>query len=173
MPVDKVQYEKLQKNKIFHPGKSNLLRLGKNNIANLGEISPLILNRFDIKISVYGFEIFLENLNQFQIKKTSTKKSYDNNPLQVVERDFAFLFPTNIKGNDIIDKIKKIDKMIIKNVVIFDIFEGNNLPNNKKSIAIKVTMQPQLRTFTDKEIENYSDTIINLMSNSLDGVLRN
>ena len=171
VPVDSLQHETLQ-NKIYHPGKSSQLRLGKNVLANFGEINPLILKRLDIKTTVSGFEIFLDELDQFQIKKSATKKAYDNNPLQLVERDFAFLFHKNIKGIEIINKIKKIDRKIIKNVVIFDIFEGEKLPENKKSIAIKVTLQPQNKTFTDKEIENLSSNIIDLVFKSFEGELR-
>ena len=171
VPVDNLQHELLQSN-IYHPGKSALLRLGKNIIANFGEISPLILKRFNVNTTVLGFEIFLDDLDQFQIKKSSTKKAYDNNSLQLVERDFAFLFPKNIKGIDIINKIKKIDKKIIKDVTIFDIFEGDKLPKNKKSIAIKTIFQPQEKTFTDKEIENLSTNIINVISKFFEGELR-
>ena len=171
VPVENLQHEILQ-NKIYHPGKSAQLRLGKNIVANYGEISPLILKRFDIKTTVFGFEIFLDELDQFQVKKSSTKKSYDNNPLQLVERDFSFLFYKNIKGIDIINKIKKIDKKIIKNVIIFDLFEGGKVAEGKKSIAIKVTLQPQEKTFTDKEIENLSTKIIDLISKSFEGELR-
>ena len=171
VPVESLLHEKFKSN-IYHPGKSAQLRLGKNIIANFGEVSPLLLKRFDIKIPVYGFEIFVEQLDQFQIKKTSTKKAYDNNPFQLVERDFAFLFSKDIQAIDIINKIKKIDKKIIKNVIIFDIFEGNKLPPNKKSIAFKVRLQPQEKTFTDKEIENLSISIIDLISKSFEGELR-
>ena len=141
-------------------------------ISYYGEISPLILKRFDIKTTVFGFEIFLDELGQFQVKKSSTKKSYDNNPLQLVERDFSFLFHKNIKGIDIINKIKRIDKKIIKNVIIFDLFEGGKVAEGKKSIAIKVTLQPQEKTFTDREIENFSTKIIDLISKSFEGELR-
>ena len=171
VPTENLQHENTQ-NMIYHPGKSAQLRLGKNIIANFGEISPLILKKFDIKIKVFGFEIFLDELGQFQLKKSSTKKSYDKNPFQLVERDFAFLFPKNIKALDIVNKIKKIDKKVIKNVIIFDIFEGGKLPENKKSIAIKVILQPQEKTFTDKEIEKFSINIINLISGSFQGELR-
>ena len=171
IPIESLQHEVLQ-NKIFHPGKSAQLRLGKNIIANFGEINPTILRRFAIKLKVFGFEIFLDLLDQFQGKKSSTKKAYDNNSLQLVERDFAFLFPKNIKGIDIINKIKKIDKKIIKSAHIFDIFEGDKLPENKKSIAIKVTFQPQEKTFTDKEIESLSSNIIDLISKFFEGELR-
>ena len=171
VPVLNLQHE-VSQNKLYHPGKSAQLRLGKTIIANFGEINPLVLKRFDIKTGVSGFEIFLDELNQFQVKKSSTKKAYDNNSLQLVERDFAFLFPKNIKGIDVINKIKKIDKKIIMNVIIFDIFEGSKLPENKKSIAIKVTLQPQVKTFTDKEIEKFSSNIISLISKSFEGELR-
>ena len=171
VPVESLLHEKF-KNNIYHPGKSAQLRLGKNIIANFGEISPLLLKRFDIKNSVFGFEIFIDQLDQFQVKKNSTKKAYDNNPFQMVERDFAFLFSKDIQSIDVINKIKKIDKKIIKNVIIFDIFEGNNLPQNKKSIAFKVRLQPQEKTFTDKEIENLSISIIDLISKSFEGELR-
>ena len=83
-----------------------------------------------------------------------------------------FFFLPILNGADIINKIKKIDKKIIISVIIFDIFEGNKLPDNKKSIAIKVTLQPQVKTFTDKEIENFSNKIIDLISKSFDGELR-
>ena len=171
VPVESLQHEILL-NKIYHPGKSAQLRLGKNLIANYGEISPLILKRFDIKSVVCGFEIFLDELNQFQIKKTSTKKAYDNNSFQLVERDFAFLFPKNIKAIDIINKIKKIDKVIIKNVIIFDVFEGGKLSDNKISIGIKVVLQPQEKTFTDKDIENFSKNIIDIIFKNFEGELR-
>ena len=171
VPVDSLQHELLQ-NKIFHPGKSSQLKLGKNIIANFGEISPLILKMYEIKIPVCGFEIFIDNLDQFQIKKSTSKNAYDKNSFQLVERDFAFLFPKNSKGLDIINKVKRIDKKIIKKVIIFDIFEGGKLPDEKKSIAFKVVLQPQDKTFTDKEIENYSTKIIDLISKSFEGELR-
>ena len=171
VPTENLQYVTCD-NKVYHPGKSSQLRLGKNILANFGEISPLLLNRFDIKIPVCGFEIFLDELDQFQVKKTSTKKQYDSNSFQIVERDFAFLFPLEIKAIEITNKIKKIDKNIIKNVIIFDLFEGNKLPENKKSIAFKVTLQPQEKTFTDKEIESLSSKIIDLIATSFKGELR-
>ncbi len=171
VPVESLQYDKLD-NHIYHPGKSTKLRLGKNTIASFGEISPLLLNRFNIKTLVCGFEIYLDELDQFQTKKSSTKKSFDNNSLQKIERDFAFLFPLKIQAIDIINAVRKIDKKIIKNVIIFDVFDGKNLSNSKKSIAFKVIMQPQEKTFTDAEIENLSTKIIDLISKSFDGELR-
>ena len=171
VPVESLVYKKLQ-NKVFHPGKSAQLKLGNSIIANFGELNPLLLQRFDIKTVVCGFEIFIDNLEQFQSKKTSTKKAYDGNPYQAVERDFAFLFPNNIQAIDLINNIKKINKQIIKKVIIFDVFEGKKLAEDKKSIALKVVLQPLEKTFTDSEIETISKKIIALMSESFEGELR-
>ena len=124
------------------------------------------------KTNVNAFEIFLDPISQFQIKKISTKNAYDNNVLPVVERDFAFLFSKNIKAVEIINKIKKIDKQLIKKVTIFDVFEGNTFPENMKSIAFRVILQPIQQTFTDKEIENISTKIIDLISKNFEGKLR-
>ena len=69
-------------------------------------------------------------------------------------------------------KIRKIDTRQIKKVSIFDVFEGNNLPENMKSIAFKVVLQPIEKTFTDNEIEKISKTIIDLISKTFEGKLR-
>ena len=126
----------------------------------------------DIDNQVFGFEIFLDNLTQFQNKKSSTKVSFDNNPYQMVERDFAFLFDKNVKANDIINKIKKIDKKIINKITIFDVYEGDKLPDDKKSIALRVLLQPQEKTFTDEEIENISKKVIDLVTTAFEATLR-
>ncbi len=171
VPIENLIYEDINNN-IFHPGKSSLIKLGNNPIANFGELHPILLKTMDVENEVFGFEIFLDNLSQFQNKKPSTKKSFDNNPYQMVERDFAFLFNKDIKANEIINKIKKIDKKIINKVTIFDLYEGDKLPKDKKSIALRVLLQPQEKTFTDQEIENISSKIIDSIKTGFDATLR-
>ena len=92
--------------------------------------------------------------------------------MQAVERDFAFLFNENVTAIDIIETVKKIDKQRIKKVTIFDVFFDEKLFKNMKSIAFKVILQPIENTFTDIEIEQLSKTIINNISTSLGGQLR-
>ena len=141
VPIDNLTYNDT-KNIYFHPGKSAQLSIGKNILAEFGEIHPTILQKYNIKTNVNGFEIFLDSIAQFQIKKTSTKKSFDYNDLQIVERDFAFLFPNNTKANEIIRNIKKIDNKIIKKVTIFDVFKDDKISESMQSIAFKVLLQP-------------------------------
>ena len=171
VPIENIVYEKVNSN-FFHPGKSSQLNIGKNILARFGEIHPFILQKFEIKTNVNGFEIYLDNLNLFQSKKLSTKNAFDNNALQLVERDFAFLFSKDIGITEIIKTIRKIDKNVIKKVTVFDVYEGKNIPNNMKSIAFKVILQPIEKTFTDQEIENICSKIIDLISKTFEGKIR-
>ena len=170
-PIDNLNYEAIN-NKVFHPGKSSSLRIGKNIIANFGEINPILLKSLDISNTVVAFEIFTETLAQFQNKKTSTISAFDNNPFQMVERDFAFLLPKSIKANDVVNNIIKIDKKIINKVAIFDVYEGAKIDSDSKSIGIRAQMQPLEKTFSDEEIESFSNQIIDLVINSFSATLR-
>ncbi len=171
VPTDNLLYENNEDN-IYHPGKSSILRLGKTIIAKFGELHPILLKTMDINIKVYGFEIYLDNISQFQENKPSSKGAFSNNPYQMVERDFAFLLPKEIKANEIIKKVKKIDKNIINKVTIFDVYEGDKLPDNKKSIAIRVLLEPNDQTFKEEDIESLSKKIIEQVSKSFEASLR-
>ena len=171
VPTDNLIYETIN-NKVFHPGISSSLRIGKNIIANFGELNPILLKSIGIPNSVTAFEIFIDTLAQFQSKKISTLSAFVNNPFQMVERDFAFLFPKSVKANEIINKIKKIDKKIINKVSIFDVYDGEKIENHKKSIAIRVLLQPIEKTFSDEEIESISNQIINTIITSFNATLR-
>ena len=70
------------------------------------------------------------------------------------------------------DIVKKIDKNLIQKVTIFDVYEGDKLPDNKKSIAFRILLQPQDKTFNDQEIENLSKQIIELISKTFDASIR-
>ena len=169
-PIENLSYQPIN-NKVFHPGKSSSLRIGKNIIANFGELNPILLKSFQISNIVVAFEIFTESLAQFQIKKPTVAAFYSN-PFQTVERDFAFLLPKSIKANDIVNKIKKIDKKIINKVSIFDVYEGEKIDEKSKSIAIRVLLQPLEKTFSDEEIEGFSNQIIDLIITSFKASLR-
>ena len=68
--------------------------------------------------------------------------------------------------------MKKIDKNLIQKVTIFDVYEGEKLPDNKKSIALRILLQPQDKTFSEQEIENLSQQIIELISKTFDASIR-
>ena len=88
------------------------------------------------------------------------------------ERDFAFVIDKNYKAGDIEKLISEVDKDIIKKVLIFDVFEGGNMPEGKKSVAINVTIQSMEKTLSQKDLDQVSQKIINVVKTKTGGTIR-
>ncbi len=157
--------------KYYHPHRSAVLKLGKNIIGYFGEIHPKITKLFDLKVTINAFEVFVDNLPMQNGAKASSKKLYIANDLQQVERDFAFLLDKNQQVGDLIKQIEAADKQLIKQVEIFDIYSGKNIAEEKKSIALRVVIQPLEKTLTSQEIDVISAKIIEAAA-KLGAVLR-
>ncbi len=75
-------------------------------------------------------------------------------------RDFAFLVPGDLAAGDLLRAVKGADKKAIVDARVFDVFEGQGVPEGKKSIALEVTLQPGEKSFTDEELKAISDKIV-------------
>ena len=148
----------------YHPGKSGSLYLDKDDIepvAYFGEIHPNILNKLNIKTdSLIIFEIYLDRLKDNKLKLKDQKSNFIYSDFQKSERDFAFIVDKNIKAQDLISIITSVDKDLIRSVKVFDIYEGENIPINKKSIALNVTIQSSEKTLNEKDLEKINNSII-------------
>ena len=152
----------------YHPGISGSIssKDRKYLFAYFGQIHP------KITLKSYGFEIFLENLVNFKNLNKKTKESLLLSDYQKSDRDFAFLLNKDTKAQLLVDAIKKIDKSLIKNVKIFDVYEGKNIPSDKKSIAIKVTIQSDHKTLNESDLSDISNRIIKSVEEQTDAKLR-
>ena len=72
----------------------------------------------------------------------------------------------------IVSVISNIDKNLISNIKVFDVYEGDNIPENKKSIAISVTIQSLEKTLTDKDLEKINNLIIETVENKTGAKIR-
>jgi len=156
----------------YHPQRSGTIRLGKTVLASFGELHPTKMKAFGISDKVNVFELYLDNLPQKRAKNSTAKKVFDVSNLQPVTRDFSFILDKDIDANKLIKITKGVNKDLITQVNIFDIYEGENIGENKKSIAFNVVMQPRVTTMTSEEIDSISELIINKVKNELNGVLR-
>ena len=140
----------------YHPGKSGsiITKKDKKLIAYFGEIHPKIINK------TYGFEIFLENLVNYKNSNKKNKPTITFSDYQKSDRDYAFVVEKDFKAQDLIEIISGVDKSLIKNVKIFDVYEGENIPSDKKSIALKVTIQSDYKTLNEKDLNEISQKII-------------
>lgn len=152
----------------YHPGRSGAFKLKDKLIAFFGELHPCTLNHFDIMNPVVGFELFLDCLPAIKSKK----KSLELSPYQVVERDFAFLLEKNITARQLLNVVRKVDKKLITEIRIFDVYQGDKLPLGKKSIAFQVKLEPKLSTLTEADIQSLSQKIIESVQKEIKGELR-
>ena len=160
----------------YNPVRSGSVNLKSENgplLALFGEIHPAIISDLDIKEkNVCGFEIFLKNLPEPQKKYRLSKKNFITSNFQKSERDFAFIIDKDYKAGDLEKIISGIDKNLIKSVLTFDVFEGGDLQEGKKSIAINVTIQSMDKTLSDKDINEVSQKIINIVKAKTGGTIR-
>mgnify|MGYP001192599111 FL=1 len=160
----------------YHPGKSGriFLNKGKDKVAAyFGEIHPNIIKMLDIKTeSLVGFEIFLDNLKLPKKTLKDQKAKYFVSDFQKSERDFAFIIDRKLKVQDLVSVISNIDKNLISNIKVFDVYEGDNIPENQKSIAISVTIQSIEKTLTDNDLEKINNLIIETVENKTGAKIR-
>ncbi|MFL2886945.1 MAG: phenylalanine--tRNA ligase subunit beta [Candidatus Pelagibacter sp.] len=160
----------------YHPGKSGSIYLDKDDIdpvAHFGEIHPNIIKKLDIKTeALVNFEIYLDYLKDNKLKLKDKKLNFEYSDYQKSERDFAFVVDKNIKVQDLIEIITSIDKNLIKSVKVFDVYEGDNIASNKKSIALNVTIQSSEKTLDEGDLEKVTNLIVSTVENKSGAKIR-
>ncbi len=159
----------------YHPGRSGSVNFKTTNgilLAQFGEIHPSIISKLGYKEkNIYGFEIFLDNIPKPNKKMRVSKKIFKFSDFQISERDFAFVIDKSYQVGRLDKIIKNLD-INIRSVNIFDVFEGGNLPPDKKSIAINVSLQSDDKTLSDNDLNEVSEKIIKEVENKTGGNIR-
>ena len=160
----------------YHPGKSGRVFLDKSKdkiVAYFGEIHPSIIKKMNIKTeSLVGFEIFVDNFKEMKKSLKDKKNKYLVSDFQKSERDFAFIIDKNFDTQELVNIVFNTDKELIKDVNIFDVYEGEKIANDKKSIAIKVTIQSMNKPLDDADLEKINKSIIDHVENKTGAKIR-
>ena len=159
----------------YHPGRSGSVYYKTDNgkcLASFGEIHPSIISKLDFKEkNIYGFEIFLKDIPKPNKKLRLLKENFKVSDYQKSERDFAFVINKNFQVGNLKKIILDTDSNI-RLVNIFDIFEGGNLPQDKKSVAINVSIQSQEKTLSETDLNKISQKIIQEVETKTGGKIR-
>jgi phenylalanyl-tRNA synthetase beta chain len=127
------------------------LSLGKKKLVDFGLVKKSVLKHFGISQNVlfadFNWDNVLEMAKHNKIKFTEIPKYPE------VRRDFALLLDQNVSFEDIHTIAKQTEKQLLKNVNLFDVYEGKNLPDGKKSYAVSFTLQDEHKTLNDKQID--------------------
>ena len=157
----------------FHPGRSGAIQIGPQNVlGHFGELHPRVLDALKAEGPLVGFEVILEKIPEPKAKATRAKAVLELSPFQPVERDFAFVVDRAVKAADIVRAAQNVDRKLIANIIVFDVYEGKGIDPGKKSIAIAVTIQPREKTMTDAEIEALGARIVAEVGKRTGGTLR-
>ncbi|WP_166143617.1 phenylalanine--tRNA ligase subunit beta [Methylosinus sp. RM1] len=145
----------------LHPGRSATLQFGpKAVIGHFGELHPRVLQALDVEGPIAAFEIILDALPAPKAKPTKAKAKLELSDLQPVSRDFAFLLDRDQPAGDLIRAVQGADRALITDVSVFDIYEGQGVPEGKKSVGVAVRLQPRDKTLTDADLEALAHKIV-------------
>ncbi len=156
----------------YHPGRSGVLTLGgKIILGYFGELHPGLLPIFEIDGTAVAFELFLDAV-PVPRAKSKARAALKPSDFQAVERDFAFIVPETVNAADMVKIVAQVDKHLITDIAIFDVYVGKGVDEGKKSVAIKVTMQASDRTLSEQDITTVSAAIVASAAKSFGGQLR-
>ncbi|OCW55927.1 phenylalanine--tRNA ligase subunit beta [Hoeflea olei] len=157
----------------YHPGRSGVIKLGpKVVLGHFGEFHPDTLEALDVTGPLAGFEVFVDAIPEAKRKPTRTKPVLTLSAFQALRRDFAFVVDKQVPAGTLMRAAQSADKALIAGVNVFDLFEGPSLGEDKKSVAIEITIQPRDRTLTDEDLDKLSKAVIANVVKSTGGVLR-
>ncbi|MHB2152927.1 phenylalanine--tRNA ligase subunit beta [Calditrichota bacterium GD2] len=134
------------------------VKINDDLIAVCGKLSADVCEKFEIEKDVYGFELNVDLLQKYLVFDRQFKP-IPRFPYS--ERDVAFLLDEEILAADVVAFVQKNGGSLLKSVEVFDVYQGKNIPEGKRSIALRLRYQSNERTLSDKEVDQYFQQIIN------------
>jgi phenylalanyl-tRNA synthetase beta chain len=157
----------------LHPGRSGTIQIGPQNILGyFGELHPRTLESLRADGPLMAFEVILDRIPAAKQRPTRARPALELSAFQPVSRDFAFIVDRAVKAGDLVRAAQGVDKKLITDVTVFDVYEGKGIDDGKKSIAIAVTLQPREKTMTDEEIDAVGAKIVAEVTKKTGGTLR-
>ena len=119
-----------------------------------------------------AFELHLDLVPEPKRKAIKTKAALELSSLMPLSRDFAFLVDVSVAAGDLVRPIQATDKTLITEVRVFDVYQGQGVPEGQKSVAVEVILQPRDKTLTDAEIDALSAKIVAAAGKTVGAKLR-
>lgn len=171
--VSKVRVDQLNLPNWYHPGRSGRLMLGpKNVLAIFGELHPRFSKSFDLEGGAVALtEIFVDKVPRSKAKGTN-RPALEVSPYPAVDRDFAFVLDQSVSAQDVVSAVRKVDPKLIREVNVFDVYDGKHMHPGKKSLALSIVLESLEKTLTDEEINAVCNKVIASVETAVGGVLR-
>ncbi|MGL5460059.1 MAG: phenylalanine--tRNA ligase subunit beta, partial [Cetobacterium sp.] len=168
MGVTRYQLDRSE-DKNFHPGRSADIRIGKVKIGTFGEIHPELAENMDIKRErAYVAELDLTTLLNYRAKKVKYERIVK---YPEVTRDLAVVLDRDVLVGKMLEDIKKSSNLI-ESVAIFDVYQGEKIEADKKSVAISIVLRKKDGTLEESDINITVDKILKLIAKNYNGEIR-
>lgn len=148
------------KNDVFSEGTT--ISFKKTRLVEFGVVKKKIMKHFDLEQEVLFADFKWDEV--IEVARSKQHKFSGISKFQPVRRDFALLLDNAVQFEDIYDLAFKTESKFLKNVNLFDVYQGENLPEGKKSYAVSFILQDEQKTLTDKQI----DKIMNKLQQSFE-----
>ncbi len=156
------------KNDVFSEGIT--LSLGKIKLVELGVVRKGVLKEFGIKQQVLFADFDWKNLMQVSNKKNITIEALPKFPS--VKRDLSLLVEDKITFTEIYNVANQSERKLLKNIDLFDVYQGDKLPEGKKSYAVSFVIQDENKTLNDKQIDKIMQKLMQSFEKNLGAILR-
>ena len=151
----------------LHPGKTAFIVKGNNQIGYIGSLHPKLVDELDLKQDVHFFEMQVEKIS---LNRKVKFKNFSRFPL--AQRDLSFILDQGIPSSEVKSIISSKAGPNLKEINLFDVYEGKGIPAGKKSLTFSLNWQTADRTLTDKEIDGIVEKIVKFLSKKFSAKLR-
>ncbi|MBR3943220.1 MAG: phenylalanine--tRNA ligase subunit beta, partial [Clostridia bacterium] len=155
--IEDITYEPCTENPSFHPGRCAIIFAGGNEIGMIGEVHPKVLGNYEIETKAYVAVLDFKALVACRNANVTYKKLPK---FPAVSRDLAVLCEDSVPVGHMQATIKKFGGKILEDVQLFDIYKGQQIPENKKSVAFALSFRASDRTLTDEEVNKAFNKIV-------------
>ena len=167
--INHYEVERETNNQSYHPGRCANITVGRDVIATLGEVHPVVLNNYDIEKRVYLAEMNISKLEKYS---RNNKKYVEIPKFPAVERDIAIIVDESVEVGQIEKIITKKAKKLLEGLKLFDIYRNEKLGENKKSVAYALTFRDKNKTLSDEEVNVAMENIIAELEKTVGAELR-
>ena len=165
-----IKYKENSKIDLMHPGRTAEILYKNKSIGFVGQINPKYSKGKKLN-ELFAFEINLETIIK-DLEQRPIKKFIEINKLPTITRDLSLLVDANLEYNQIVDSIKQNSGKYLKNIQLFDYYDGDNLPENKKSLGISLLFENSKSTLTDDQINQAIKQISDKLTKDLNVQIR-
>ena len=153
----------------MHPGKTAVFKKGREILATIGEIHPAVTEALGINKKIYAFECDVATL----MKCASKKFSFETLPkYPAITRDLAILVDDNVAAGEVEKVIAKSAGKFFNEVTLFDVYKGDRISADKKSLAFTIKFQSNERTLKDEEADTAFKNILSTLEKTFAAELR-